>query len=286
VVRFVAGLLAAAVAVAAAHAAPIRVVAAENFYGDVARQIGGDAVAVTSILSNPDQDPHQFEASAATARAISDAAVVVINGAGYDPWARKLLAASPSLGRDVIVAADLVHKKPGDNPHLWYDPATMPAVAASLAAVLSRRDPDRAGFYAGRAASFAAALKPLDQRIAALRHKYAGVPVTATEPVFGYMAKALGLVMRNHRFQLAVMNGTEPGAREIAAFTDDLRAHRVKVLFYNSQTSEALTERMRAVATKAGIPVIGVTETEPEGKTYQEWMLSQLDALDRALATP
>jgi zinc/manganese transport system substrate-binding protein len=128
-------------------------------------------------------------------------------------------------------------------------------------------------------------MRPLDDRIAALRAKLAGTAVTATEPVFGYMADALGLAMQNDRFQLAVMNGTEPSARDIAAFETGLRTHAVKVLIYNSQTSQKLAEHMRNLATEAGVPVIAVTETEPEGKTYQEWMLSQLDALDRALRT-
>jgi zinc/manganese transport system substrate-binding protein len=286
VVRLVAGLFAAIAAGAVAHAAPIRIVAAENFYGGVARAIGGDAAAVTSILSNPNQDPHAFEAGAATARAFAAAGVVIVNGAGYDPWALRLIAAAPAAGRHVIVVADLVGKTPGDNPHLWYDPATMPALAQALAADLSRLDPGHGGYFAARLASFVAAMKPLEARIAALRAKDAGVPVTATEPVFGYMATALGLVMRNRRFQLAVMNGTEPGARDIAAFERDLRAHAVRLMLYNSQTSDALTQRLRAIAAAAGVPVVGVSETEPEGKTYTEWMMSQLEAVDRALTTP
>ncbi len=281
-----AGFLGFTLAAVAAHADPVKIVAAENFYGDVAEQIGGAAVAVTSILTNPDQDPHEFEASASTARAIADARLVVYNGADYDPWAVKLLAASKSSSREVIEVATLVHKKAGDNPHLWYEPATMPAFAKALAASLSRLDPAHARDYAGRFASFEQAMKPLDDRIALLRKTYAGTPVTATEPVFGYMAEALGLDMRNARFQLAVMNDTEPSAATIAAFEQDLRTRTVKVLLYNSQTSEALTERMRKIAEASRVPVVGVSETEPQGQTYQSWMLSQLDALDRALGKP
>ncbi len=279
-----AGLVGIVVTMCGAQAAPIQIVAAENFYGDVARQVGGDAVAVTSILTNPDQDPHEFEANAATARAMAGAAIVVYNGADYDPWVVKLLSASPSPSREVIQVADLVGKKPGDNPHLWYDAATMPAFAEALAAALRGVDPAHASDYAQRLAQFRVSLQPLDARIAALRRRCAGTPVTATEPVFGYMADALDLVMRNYRFQLAVMNDTEPSAAAVAGFERDLTSRAVKVLFYNSQTTEALTARMRQIGEKAGIPVVGVTETEPPGKNYQEWMLSQLDALDRALA--
>ncbi|HUI18543.1 MAG TPA: zinc ABC transporter substrate-binding protein [Alphaproteobacteria bacterium] len=277
-------VLGSALAVSAAHAGPINVVAAENFYGDVVEQIGGPEVSVVSILTNPDQDPHSFEANPSTARALADAKLVVYSGADYDAWAEKLLAASKAPARQVIDVAKLVHRKSGDNPHIWYDPATMPVLARHLAAVLSRLDPPHRADYAERLAAFEGSLKEMRAKVSELRGKYAGTVVTATEPVFGYMADALGLKMRNARFQLAVMNDTEPSATEIAGFEKDLRAHTVKVLFYNSQTSEALTERMRAIATEAKVPIVGVTETEPPGKRYQEWMLSQLAALDQALA--
>jgi len=278
------GFALGAVTATPARAEPIRVVAAENFYGDVAKQIGGPAVAVTSILSNPDQDPHLFEAKASVARAIADARVVIVNGVDYDPWMSKLLAASPKSGRAVIEVAALMHRKPGDNPHLWYDPATMPAFAKELAATLSRIDPDRRADYAVNLTRFQEALLPLDAKIAAIKRSYAGTPVTATEPVAGYMVAVLGLVVRNQRFQLAIMNGTEPSAADIAAFQRDLQTRAVRVLLYNSQTAEPLTERMRALATRAGVPVVGVSETAPPDVHYQDWMLAQLVALETALA--
>ncbi len=278
------GLAGLVAAMAAAQAAPIKIVAAENFYGDVARQIGGGNVEVTSILTSPEGDPHAFEANAATARAIADAAIVIYNGAGYDAWADKLLSASPSASRVVLVVAKQVGSKTGDNPHLWYGPATMPKLAAALAAALAALDPGHARDYAHRLALFRASFAPLAARIAALRRKAAGTPVAATEPVFGLMADALGLAMRDRRFQLAVMNGTEPSASAIAAFAGELRARSVKILLYNTQTTAALTAQMRRIAAKAGLPVVGVTETEPPGKDYQEWMLSTLDAVDRALS--
>ncbi len=278
------GLAVSAVAVPAAHAGPIRIVAAENFYGDIARQIGGADVAVTSILSNPDQDPHEFEASASTAREIADARIVIRNGAGYDPWALRLLSASRSPAREAIDVAKLLHRKDGDNPHLWYDPSAMPALAAALADTLAKLDPAHQAGYDRRLYAFRESMEPLEGRIAALRRKYAGTSVTATEPVFGYMADALDLAMRNGRFQLAAMNDTEPAAADIAGFEKDLRTRRVKVLLYNRQAGGALAGRMRKIAKEAGVPVVGVTETEPAGRDYQEWMVSQLDALDRALS--
>jgi zinc/manganese transport system substrate-binding protein len=270
--------------IASANAAPINIVAAENFYGDVAEQVGGSAVKVTSILTNPDQDPHLFEASASTARDLSAARIVIDNGADYDPWMTKLLSASRASGRVTIEVAKLVGKKAGDNPHLWYDPPTMPAVAKALAAELAKLDPDHRGDYETRRDAFIASLKPIDDKIAALRQQYAGVSITATEPVAGYMADAIKLKVRNPRFQLAIMNNTEPSASEIAAFQKDLKTRTAKVLLYNSQTSEELTEKMRAIAKQSGVPVVGVTETEPPGQKYQDWMLSELGALETGLS--
>ncbi|QSN61789.1 metal ABC transporter solute-binding protein [Caballeronia sp. M1242] len=271
-----------------AHAAGVPVVAAENFYGDVVRQLGGDHVEVTSILNNPDEDPHLFEASPKTARALQHAALVVYNGADYDPWMDKLLAASKSNGkssgkRTVIVAAHLTGKKSGDNPHLWYDPPTMPAVAKAVSAYLASADPAHKSDYDARLAAFLASLKPIDARIAQLKSRYRGVPVTATEPVFGYTADAIGFEMRNQRFQTAAMNETEPSPADIAAFEKDLRERRVHVLIYNSQATGALTRRLLGIAKDGHVPSISVTETLPAGKTYQQWMETQLDALAGAL---
>src|SRR4051794_5297471 len=196
---------AAAAALAFGHGAwaadaKIPVVAAENFYGDVVQQLGGDRVDVTSILSSPEQDPHLFEASPKTARALQHASLVVYNGADYDPWMAKLLTASKGAQRTTIVAADLTGKKGGDNPHLWYDPATMPKVAHAVSGALVAADPAHKSEYDANLVKFLGSLKPIDAKVAELRGRYAGVPVTATEPVFGYMADAVGLTMRNQRF--------------------------------------------------------------------------------------
>ena len=267
-----------------AQAATVNVVAAENFYGDVATQIGGSHVAVTSILSNPDQDPHLFEASPKTARALQHAQVVIYNGADYDPWMGKLLDASKQAKRTTIVVAELVGKKAGDNPHLWYDPATMPAAARAIAAELGRADPANKADYDANLQKFVASLKPIDDKVAALRTQYKGVPVTATEPVFGYMSDAIGLDMRNQRFQLATMNDTEASAQDVAAFENDLRKKQVRVLIYNSQAEAPMTKRLLKIARDGGVPSVSVTETQPAGKTFQQWMAGQLDALAAALS--
>lgn len=262
------------------------IVAAENFYGDVAGQIAGNGVSVSSILSNPDQDPHLFEASPSTARALSAAQIVIYNGVDYDPWMAKLIRATRAPHRQILVAADLAKRKTGVNPHLWYDPTVMPAVAHALTEMLVAVDPAHAADYAQHLQTFTQSLQPLSDKIAAMRTRLGGVAVTATEPVFGYMATALGLTMRNERFQLSVMNNTEPRASDVSAFEADLKAHRVRALLYNSQATGPTAQRMVRLAKQANIPVVGITETEPAGTTYQSWMLAQLDALDAALSAP
>lgn len=279
-------LLAIATLPAARAADPIALVAAENVYGDIARQIGGSQAAVTSILNNADQDPHLFEASPAVARQLADARIVILNGADYDHWVEKLLKVAPRPERIVINVATVTGSKPGVNPHLWYDPATMPKLASAVADALAKADPAHAADYKARLATTLASLKQVEARVQEMRAKYKGQPVTATEPVFGPMADALGLKMRNQRFQTAVMNETEPSARDIAAFEDDLKRRRVKALIYNAQVSEQLTKRLLAVAKKAKVPVVAVTETQPAGVSFTDWMLSQLSALDKALAGP
>jgi zinc/manganese transport system substrate-binding protein len=264
----------------------IAVVAAENFYGDVARQIGGDRVNVTSIMSNPDQDPHLFETTPGTVRQIGAAQIVIESGADYDPWMDKILAVAAHPGRTVIDVAKLVGKKAGENPHLWYDPPTMPAAAKALAAAFAKGDPAHKDDYEARLKTFIASLKPMNDKIAAMRTKYAGQSVTASEPVFGYMAAALGLKMRNESFQLSIMNDTEPSAHDVAAFEDDLKHHKVKVMFFNKQASDKAVQRLVDLAHKSKIPVVGITETAPSGLTYQDWMLTQLNDTEKALAGP
>lgn len=269
---------------APSHAASaINIVAAENFYGDVAQQIGGPAVKVSSILSNPDQDPHLFEASPSVARNISAAQIVVYSGIDYDPWMEKLLSAARSGDRKTIVVADLIGRKSGDNPHIWYSPATMLAYAKTLTDDLVAIDGAHQADYQARLTHFEESVQPILAKIAALRARLNGTPATATEPVFGYMFDALGMTVRNMSFQMAVMNNTEPSASDVAAFENDLKTHQVRLLVYNSQATDPIAQRMEKLAKASHIAVVGATETEPTAKKYQAWMLSELDAVDRAL---
>jgi len=272
-------------AITAAQAAPIRVVVAENFYGEAVRAIGGDGVALTALITSPAADPHDFEPTPSNARAVADADIVIYNGIAYDPWMDKLLAASTNPKRKAITVAGLLMRKAGDNPHVWYDPAAMPVLADAVVKALSAADPNGAAAYADRARAYRMQLAPITTKVAAIKARYAMTPVTATEPVFGYMAEALGLDIRNQRFQLAVMNGTEPAAKDTAAMENDLKGGRVKVLFYNSQVTDDLTEHLKSLAQASNVATVGISETRPADKTsYVDWITSELDATEKALA--
>lgn len=264
------------------HAA-VRIVAAENVYGNIVQQIGGDQVVVTSILKDPNQDPHMFEASPSIAVALAKADLVIVNGADYDPWAKKLIGGSSSQKRQVLEVSALVGAKRGANPHLWYDPKNIMAVARDVAERLSLMEPAHKKEFTQNLEQFRVKMRPLESQIHAMRERFHGTPVTATEPVFGYMAQRLGLSMRNTGFQLAVMNNVEPGASEVAALEGDLRQRKVAALIYNRQVTDSTTSHFLALAKKADVPVVGVTETDPTGQDYVQWMQSQLDDLEKAL---
>lgn len=275
IMKFIALALALALATTLqAHA--INIVAAENFYGGVASQIAGPDSTVTSIMSNPNQDPHEFQTDASTAAAVAHADIVIYSGIGYDDWMEKLLGVQGKPTRVVIKVADLIGAKDGDNPHIWYQPETMPALAAKLGEVLKTPE---------AAAAFTASLQPLLDRIAALKPKLSGMKVTATEPVFGYMATALGFDMLGYDYQLAVMNDTDPSFQQTADFEKSLQSKTAKILFYNSQVTDPSTERMQSIAKASGVPIVGVTETQPTtSATYLDWMMSTLGGVEKALA--
>ena len=267
-------------------AGPMSIVAAENFYGQAAAAIGGDRVIVSSVLVQQGTDPHDYEPTPSVATSVADARLVILNGADYDPWMERLVAASANDSRMVLNVAALIGKAPGDNPHVWYDPKAMPALATAIADALSTMDPEGMAAYDRRRDAFLASLRPIQSGINALRARLAGTPVTATEPVFGYMAEALGLKMQNDAFQTAIMNETEPSAEAIASMEQDIKQGRVKAIFYNSQVEDPLTQHLAEVAKSAGVPLVSVTETEPAGQTFTQWMLGELDATARALGVP
>lgn len=268
-----------------AHAAaPIRIVAAENFYGIVAQQIGGPYVQVESILKNPQQDPHLFSTTPSIAKAISHANWVIVNGLGYDSWMDNL-AASAGLTKDRIInVADLVGKATGSNPHIWYDPKNMLAFANYLTNLLIQHDPNNQSFYHNQQTVFKKDYQQIQDKIQNIRQQYQGAAIIATEPVFNDMAETLGLVMKGQDFQLSIMNDTEPSITAVKDFENQLTHHQVKVLIYNNQVRNPATERMQQLAIKNKIPIIGVSELQPAQQSYAEWMISQLDNLQKALS--
>ena len=264
----------------------LQVIAGENFWGSIAAQLGGSHIAVTSIVSNPNTDPHEYESSAVDARAFATADYVILNGAGYDDWGKKLLAANPSTSRKVFTVADLLNKKPGDNPHFWYSPDWVDKVADKITADYRALDPADAGYFTQQREMFVTALKPYHDAIAHIRASYRGVPVGSTESIFVYLAQALGLnLISPPEFMQAISEGTDPPAQTVAQFQDQISHHQIKVLVYNTQTSTPITDNLRQLATRNGIPVVGISETvQPASATYQDWQITQLASLQAALS--
>ena len=271
---------------AAASAAKITAIGAENEYADVIAQVGGKYVQASSIMSNPNTDPHTFEASPAVAREISSAKLIVQNGVGYDNWATTIENAAPGDGREVISVQQLLGLPDSTpNPHLWYDPATMPKVANAIAADLGQIDPAHASYYKANAARFAASLGAWNTAIAAFKAAHPGTPVATTEPVADYMLQAAGADnLTPFTFQADIMNGTDPSPQDAATENSLFTQHKVKVFLYNQQVTDSLTESFIKLADENGIPVIGVYETMPTpGFDYQSWMLAEVNALRKAV---
>ena len=265
----------------------IAVVAAENQYGNVAAQIGGTDVSVTSVESNPNTDPHSYEVSPSVAQEIGTAQLVIQNGIGYDDFMTKIESASPNPARRVINVQHLLGLPDSTpNPHLWYDPTTMPKVADALAADYTALQPAHAAYFQANAASFIASLGPWRQAIAAFKAEYSGTPVATTEPVADDMLEAAGADnLTPFRFQADIMNGVDPSPQDLSFQTGLFNQHRVKVFVYNEQVTDSLTQSFINDAQSAGIPVMGVYETMPTpGFTYQSWMLAEVDALHNAVA--
>jgi zinc/manganese transport system substrate-binding protein len=262
------------------------VVAAENMYGDIASQIGGPHVSVTSILTNPNADPHLFEPRSANGLAVATAKVVIQNGVGYDAFMTKLENASPSKSRLVVTMADELGVHGNDaNPHLWYDVPQLDHIAGAIATALEHADPAHAAAFRVGVARFDRSLGPLRGEVATIRARFHGAPVAYTEPVPGYLLTAAGLDnVAPEAFTRAIEDGSDPSPSALAQMTALLTRHRIRVLLYNDQTVSPITERLRAAARSAGIPVVPVSETLPPRLTFQQWQLGQARALAAALA--
>ena len=263
------------------------VVAAENVWGSIAAQLGADRVQVVGVITNPDTDPHAYEPTPQDARTVAQAQYVIINGAGYDPWAPRLVDANPASGRVVLTIADLAGRKVGDNPHMWYSPAIVARVIDRITADLKTLDRTDASYFdQQRQAFITTGLKTYNDLRAQIRQKYSGVPVGATESIFVDLAQDLGLdLITPPEYMKAISEGADPSARDRSTFDEQISARQIKVLVFNRQNSTTDIQALVDRANGLGIPVVAITETiDPAAATFQGWQTSQLQALAAGLA--
>jgi zinc/manganese transport system substrate-binding protein len=271
--------------VASSGGGKIKVVAAENFWGSLVSQIGGNKVSVYSIVSDPNADPHEYEVNSRDALDISKANYVILNGVGYDTWANKLLSASPNPTRKVLTVANLFNKKVGDNPHLWYNPIYVNTTIKEMKNNLISLDPSDSAYFVANYNKLVSELSVYQNRIKSIGKQFHGTDVAATEDIFAYLAKAANLdLVSPLSFTQAVAEGNDPPAGSIVQFEQQLESGEVKVLVYNEQTVTPLTESIKSLAAKENIPVIGITETiQPPDLSFQDWMNSEIIELQNAL---
>ena len=273
-------------ATATGDSGAVRIVAAENFWGSIAGQLGGDKASVQSIISNPAEDPHSYEPTAQDARTLATAQLAIVNGVGYDPWAPKLIAANPTSGRTVLTVGDRFGLKDGDNPHRWYDPADVEAVANAITADLKKIDPKDASYFDRRRRAFETQdLASYHELIAQIKRRFAGTPVGASESIFALQAPALGLkLITPYSFMKAISEGTEVTAQDTLTTQRQLRDGEVKVWVYNSQNATPAVQHLNALARERHIPVATITETlTPAGASFQQWQVAQLRRIEQAL---
>ena len=268
-----------------AGSGPVHVVAAENFWGDIASQIGGSHVDVTSLISDPEADPHLYESDPRDAAALGAAQLVIENGLGYDDFMDKLLSSAGGSPRVLRVQQVLGVTASDANPHLWYWTARLPEVADAIASQLSVIDPTNGKAYVAGAKRFVTSLAPLTTTIETIKRMYSGTKIAYTERVPGYLVQATGLVLGTPAsFSQALEDGNDPSPQDTATFDAAITSHAVKVLLYNSQVVDAQTTEIKKLAERAHVPVVGVSETLPGGyEHFQAWQLAQDRALLKAL---
>jgi zinc/manganese transport system substrate-binding protein len=264
----------------------VAAVAAENFWGSIAAQIAGNRSSVESVISNPAQDPHSYEPSANDARLLATSQLALVNGAGYDPWAAKLLAANPDGKRVVLTVGSVLELHDGDNPHRWYSPADVDSIAYYITADLSKLDPKNADFYARRLATFETTdLHAYHELISEIEHRYRGVAVGASESIFAPLAPALGLTLITPQtFMKAISEGSDVSAQDTITTQDQIARHQIKVWIYNSQNATPQVQRLTSLARANHIPIVAITETlTPPTATFEQWQVAQLERIARAL---
>jgi zinc/manganese transport system substrate-binding protein len=266
----------------------LRVVAAENVWGSIAAQLGGDRVNVTSIITNPATDPHEYEPNARDARTLAEARLAIVNGIGYDPWAQKLLDANPASDRTVLNVGDVVGIRAGGNPHRWYSPPDVQKMIDAITQAYKKLDPGNASYFDAQRRRFEIrGLARYRGLIAQIRKRYSGAPVGASESIFQPLAEALGLgLLTPAAFLDAISEGSDPTAAAKSAVDRQIASRQIKVWVYNSQNATPDVKRLNQAARARGIPVVSVTETlTPASASFQEWQSRQLGQLAQALAT-
>lgn len=268
------------------QSATLHIVAGENMWGSLVSQLGGSHVSVTSIISDPNADPHDYESTTASARAFAQADYVILNGAGYDQWGQKLLDANPNSQRKTLTIASLLGKTNGDNPHFWYSPIYVNRAVVQMSDDLTALDPNHAAYYQQQLQKLQGKLAGYQGEITAIKHAYGGAKIAATEDIVEYTTQAAGLnLISPESFMQAAAEGNSPSASSVATFENQLQSGEPKVLMYNSQTTSKLTENMKKMAQARNIPVVGVTEiTQPANATFESWMDAQITALQQALS--
>lgn len=268
-----------------AQGGAIKVVAAENFYGNIAQQLGGDKISVTSIISNPNVDPHEYESSVQDGIAITNANIVIENGLQYDSWMDKLLSASPKPDRVLVVAGDVAPDLLQENPHIWYGIDNISAIAGAVESALVKSDPTDAALFQNNLAAFDASLAPISAKIDDMRTQYGGTAVGLTETIYLYQTEPMRLgVLTPFSFEKAIAEGNDPSAQDVSIANKQIAGKKISVLIYNSQTVTPVTTNLQNAALANGIPIVPVTEMMPPGDTYQTWMMNELNALATALA--
>ncbi|MGB0970413.1 MAG: metal ABC transporter solute-binding protein, Zn/Mn family [Mycobacterium sp.] len=265
-------------------ATPVNVAVSVDQWGDIVSELGGDCAKVTTVLASSSVDPHEFEPAPADAATFANAQLVVVNGANYDPWASKL-AATSAPEAPVVDAAEVTETAEGANPHLWYSPSAVTAVADVVTAELSTLSPEVKSYFAERRSAFTASMEPYKTLLDAIRARASGRPYAATENVFDYTANDIGLVnVTPPGYQSASANKSDASPADVDAFQRALAEHQIDVLIYNTQTQGSVPEEIRGAAEAAGVPVVEATETVPPWATsFEQWQVAQLNALAKAL---
>ena len=265
--------------------APVTAIAVENFYGNILKQLGGQCVNVTSVLTDPSADPHEYQPSANDAKSYQTAQFIVENGLGYDDFSDRIIA---TLSKKPVVlnVGDMLGLKVGDNPHVWYSPDYVEKIARAMTQGLKQTAPSAGSYFDERASAFSDGLAAYRAALAQLQTRFKGTPIGSTESIFAYMASAAGLnLVSPPTFMKAVSEGNDPAARDLALFQDQITKHQIKVLVYNTQTVNNLTDQLKTMATADSVPIVGVSETMPlDATSFQDWQVNQLQQLIKALA--